>query len=236
VSALAEWRPTDPCVGKRGERAVTEHAASDAIWYFDFVSPFAYLQLPKLRKWRERITIRPQPIVFAAVLEHHGQLGPAEIPGKREFTYRMAQWRAQSDGVRLRFPPAHPFNPIAALRLAIACASAWPVIDALFERIWADGERSDDAASLDALATRFGIVDVASAIATPAVRLALRANTDAAIATGVYGVPSLRIGDCLFWGSDAGGMIDDYLDDPTLFDTGEYARIAILPETARRSR
>ena len=57
-----------------------------ARWYFDFVSPFSYLQLAKALEWRSRLDIAPVPIAFGAVLKHHGQLGPAEIPGKREFT------------------------------------------------------------------------------------------------------------------------------------------------------
>jgi 2-hydroxychromene-2-carboxylate isomerase len=90
----------------------------EARWYFDFISPFAYLQLRRILALRERIRITPMPIVFGAVLAHHGQLGPAEIAGKREFTYRFVQWRAAQDAVVLRFPPAHPFNSLAALRLA----------------------------------------------------------------------------------------------------------------------
>ena len=87
-----------------------------ATWYFDFISPFAYLQWRRLRDER-RLALEPVPILFAAVLDHVGQKGPAEIPGKRTFTYRFVHWQARRAGVPLRFPPAHPFNPMAALRL-----------------------------------------------------------------------------------------------------------------------
>ncbi|TLY49292.1 MAG: 2-hydroxychromene-2-carboxylate isomerase, partial [Gammaproteobacteria bacterium] len=50
-----------------------------ALWYFDFISPFSYLQFGKLQRRRERLDITPVPILFGAVLQHHGQLGPAEI-------------------------------------------------------------------------------------------------------------------------------------------------------------
>ena len=111
-------------------------SAAPLDWYFDFISPFAYLQLPRIRELAQRYPITPRPIVLAAVLRHHGQLGPAEIPGKREFTYRMVQWTAETSGVALRFPPAHPLNPLAALRLATACGSSWDAITAIFRHIW----------------------------------------------------------------------------------------------------
>src|SRR5438309_545359 len=108
----------------------------NAQWYFDFISPFSYLQLHKVRDWSARFAITPVPIAFGAVLKHHGQLGPAEIPGKREFTYRFVQWQADHAGVPLRFPPRHPFNPLTALRLCIAAGTTWDSIQAIFGHIW----------------------------------------------------------------------------------------------------
>ncbi len=67
----------------------------NATLYFGFISPFAYLQLPKMLQLGARLDIAPQPIVFGAVLAKHGQLGPAEISGKREFAYRFVQWQAE---------------------------------------------------------------------------------------------------------------------------------------------
>ena len=57
-------------------------------WFFDVISPFSYLQLEWLRRERPDLELEPRPVVLGAVLSHHGQLGPAEIHGKREFTYR----------------------------------------------------------------------------------------------------------------------------------------------------
>ena len=207
-----------------------------AEWYFDFISPFSYLQLERIAPLHARLQIAPIPIVFGAVLQHHGQLGPAEIRGKREFTYRIVQWTAEREGIELRFPPAHPFNPIAALRLAIAAGATWPVVTAIFEHIWRDGRAGDDIASLAEVATALGIADPAAAVAREDVKAALRANTESAIAVGVFGVPTLRIGGELFWGFDATAMIDDWLADPQRFAAGEYARVASLPRAAERKR
>lgn len=203
-----------------------------ARWYFDFISPFAYLQLPKILALRERIDVVPVPIVFGAVLKHHGQLGPAEIPGKREFTYRFVQWRAERMGVVLRFPPAHPFNSLAALRLCLAAGGGWDAIVAIFEHLWRDGRAGSRADELAELGRGLG-VDVAAALADETVKSQLRANTEAALADGVYGVPTLAAGAERFWGEDATPMIEEWLADPMRFAGGEYARIASLPAVQR---
>ncbi len=207
-----------------------------ADWYFDFISPFSYLQLERIGALRARIEIAPIPIVFGAILKHHGQLGPAEIRGKREFTYRFAQWTAEREKVPFRFPPAHPFNPIAALRLAIAAVTTWPAITAIFEHIWKHGRAGDDAESLADIARALGIDDVAAATASEDVKAMLRTNTEAALAAGVFGVPTLRVGGELFWGNDATALIEDWLDDRSRFDSPEYRRIAALPRAIERRR
>lgn len=180
--------------------------------------------------------ITPCPIVFGAILRHHGQLGPAEIPGKREFTYRMVQWLAESNGIELHFPPSHPFNPLAALRLAIACGSSWKAIAAIFAHIWMHGRAGDDAVNLAGVARNFAIADVEKAIGAAAVKEQLRANTEAAIACGVFGVPTLRLGNHLFWGNDATPMFEKALVDPDHFNQGEYQRITDLPGAAERTK
>lgn len=213
-----------------------KHELMAATWYFDFVSPFAYLQWPKLLALRERVAVTPRPIVLGALFAHHGLLGPAEIASKREFTYRTVQWRAARDGLALRFPPAHPFNPLAALRLAVACGSSWSAIEAIFLHVWAHGRAADRAADLAGLATALGIADVEAALASAAVKEELRANTDEAIAAGVFGVPTLAIDGLLFWGDDATPMIEDHLADRTRFTRDEYARLAVLPVGIERRR
>ncbi len=207
-----------------------------ADWYFDFISPYSYLQLPKVRRWRERVEITPIPIAFGAVLNHHGTLGPAEIPGKREFMYRFIAWQAEQDGLTLRFPPAHPFNPLTALRLCIAAGSTWDAVDVIFAHIWRDGKPAVTVADLNEVAASLGIDNVENATSAATVKTQLRANTDGALAVGVYGVPTLRIGSEMFWGNDASTMVDHYLDDPARFETEEYRRIAALPTGVERKR
>ena len=214
----------------------TSQVPLQARWYFDFISPFAYLQLPRVLALRARVELVPVPIVFGALLAHHGQLGPAEIPSKRAFTYRFVQWQADRAGIALRFPPAHPFNPLAALRLCIAAGAGWDAVERVFAHIWRDGEGSVDAAGLAPVARALGIADPASAIGDPDVKARLHANTDAAIAAGVFGVPTIAAAGETFWGLDATPMFEQWLGDRGVFERGEYARLATLPEGTRRAR
>src|SRR5688572_29014077 len=108
-------------------------------WYFDFLSPFSYLHWQKVKALRATHVVEPVPVVFGAVLSAVGQLGPAEIPGKREFTYRHVLWQARAEGVPLVFPPAHPFNPLGVLRACIAAGSTPDAVDVIFDWIWRDG-------------------------------------------------------------------------------------------------
>jgi len=207
-----------------------------AQWYFDFISPFSYLQLGNVLRWRERLEITPLPVAFGAILRAHGNVGPAEIPGKREFTYRFVQWQAERHGVPLRFPPAHPFNPLAALRLCIAAGTSWDAIEAIFAHIWRDGRDGSSAAALAEVGRALGIDNVENAANAPEPKAHLRSNTEAAIAAAVFGVPTLRVGGTSFWGNDASAMLEDWLDDPHRFDGAEYARIATLPVGVERTR
>ena len=85
-----------------------------AVWYFDLVSPFAYLALGEIEDLAARMPLIFKPVLFGAMLSHWGQLGPAEIAPKRVQTYRICVWTARERGIPFRFPPAHPFNPLDA--------------------------------------------------------------------------------------------------------------------------
>jgi len=201
-------------------------------WYFDFISPFACLQWPKVRALMADEPVVAVPVVLGALLDAAGQKGPAEIPGKRIFTYRHALWRARMRGIELRFPPAHPFNPLPALRLCVAAGATVAAIDAIFDWIWLRGQAGDSPQALAPVAARLGLAP--GACADDAAKAALRANTDAAIAAGVFGVPTLALGDTLFWGDDAHDFALAALRDPHLLDEAGMRRLATLPEAARR--
>lgn len=203
-------------------------------WYFDFLSPFAYLQWQRLRDLPCAADIACRPVLLAALLQHHGQKGPAEIAEKRRFTYRHVQWKADRAGVPLRFPPAHPFNPLPTLRLCAHAGASAASIDALFNHVWRDGQRADDAQALAPVAAALGIDDVAAALADPAAKARLQENYERAVAQGVFGVPSLVVDGRLFWGEDATAMFEHYLADPAYFDSETMRRLDALPVAAVR--
>jgi len=209
-------------------------SSQPAVWYFDFISPFAYLQWLDLRRSPLSVPWQPTPVLLVALLQHWGQKGPAEIASKRRFTYRFAHWQAARAGIVLRFPPAHPFNPLPVLRLAVALDSRAEVIDRIFAHIWRDGRAADTPADLAELGREFG-VDVERTLADGAVKEQLRANTERAIAAGAFGVPTMQVGTELFWGADSGELLREYLRSPECFTSDEIRRLDTLPVGVRRA-
>jgi 2-hydroxychromene-2-carboxylate isomerase len=201
-------------------------------WYFDVISPFAYLAWPRVRALAQSRPVELRPLVFAGLLEAHGHKGPAEIPAKRRFTYRHVTWLAARLGVPLRFPPAHPFNPIAALRLIVAAGATPEAVTAVFDWIWRDGHAGDSAEALAPVAQALG-VDAATWTAD-SVKAQLRANFEEALVAGVFGVPTLRIGQDLYWGQDAHDFALEALAHPDRFTGPAWQALDALPVGAMR--
>ncbi len=205
-----------------------------ADWYFDVVSPFAYLQFAAFDRLPADLEITLKPVLFAGLLGHWETKGPAEIPAKRRQTYRYCHWLAGKRGVPFKVPPRHPFNPLAVLRLAIALGAGPEVVGAIFHHIWGAGNDGQDPDSLTVLAASLGVEDLEARVSDPAVKQQLRANTDEAIARGVFGIPTFAIDGEIFWGDDTTGMMLDFLADPELFRRGDLGRLGDLPTAAVR--
>lgn len=209
-----------------------------AAWYFDPISPYAYLHFKLFDRIAWPGGVAPQieyvPLLFAGLLKANSTKGPAEIVEKRRHTYRMCVWLAREHGIPFRLPPAHPFNPLHALRLLIGAGVTRANIEAVFDCIWRDGNDINAPAVFAALAQRLGISDVAATLARPEVKQQLIANTGRAVKRGVYGVPTFDIDGQLFWGSDTLALMNAWLAQPDLFEHGEMARIENLPAAAMR--
>lgn len=206
-------------------------------FYFDVISPYAYLafhDLPRVLQGHA-VTVRYQPLVFGAVLGALGQLGPAEIPGKREWTYRQVLWLAKERGLPLKMPATHPFNSLALQRLAIACNPvALPSreqVATLFEHVWAEGL---DASDPDRLAQLEHALQPARDPKSEAVKVELRQCTDAALQAGVFGTPSMVVDGQVFWGNDALPMLKAYLEEDPWFRSPAWTEAGHIPVGVRR--
>src|SRR6185436_131968 len=154
------------------------------IWYFDFVSPFACICLHRLKELPPDLEIEYRPVLFAGLLNHWGQKGPAELATKRRYTYRWSHWWAQHLGIPLRYPAAHPFNPLHHLRLAIACGSTPEAVSRIFDALWTTGADASDPGRYSALLTELKIAP--EELERPETKETLRRNTDAAAQRGVF--------------------------------------------------
>ncbi len=200
-----------------------------ATWYFDFISPFAWIGMHRLKELPADVRIEYRPVLFAGILQHWGQKGPAEISAKRRYTYRWVHWWAAQLGVPLRFPARHPFNPLHHLRLAIACGCTPDAIRTIYQSIWTTGEDASDPERFSALSTKLGATGE-----YPEAKDILRKNTEAAVARGVFGVPTLEIDGELFWGADGMDFAKAFLADPAVVHNPEMRRLDDLPVAAAR--
>ena len=220
---------------------MTTHAPKTLRFCFDYISPYAYLAwtqihaLAALHGWE----VEPSPVLFAAILDANGQKGPAEIPAKRVYVFKDVLRSAYALRVPLQPPPAHPFNPLLALRvssLPMAETTRRALIDGLYKETWGGGRGVTDPAVVAEVATAAGL-DGAHALEEAQQQSAkdrVRQATDQALAAGAFGVPTMLAGSELFWGLDSFPHLERYLagDDP--IDMSALLRWADLPAQAIR--
>lgn len=205
-------------------------------FYFDFISPYAYLawtQLPRLAA-RCGTSVQPVPVLFAALLDAHGTKGPAEVPARRRYLIQDVARKAHRFGERIALPFAHPFNPLLALRIAsLPTPEPAKLVDVLFRATWVDRQDVTNpsvvadllrAAELDA-----GLVDRAADA-----KQNVRAQTDEALALGAFGVPTMVVEDELFWGTDSLADLEQFLQGNGPVENDLLARWESLPAAARR--
>ena len=217
-------------------------ADSDRVirFHFDFISPYAYLAWTQIHALaeRHRARVEPVPVLFAALLDRHGQKGPAEIAAKRAYLIKDVSRTARRLGVVSAPPPAHPFNPLLGLRLSslpMPAAIRRALVDALYWATWGGGEGITDRANVAAIATRVGLGADAVALADqPEAKERVRQQTEDAIAAGAFGVPTMIVDGELFWGVDSLPSLDRFLAGERDVDPELLARWASLPASAKR--
>jgi 2-hydroxychromene-2-carboxylate isomerase len=210
-------------------------------FYFDFLSPYAYLAWTQIDGLADRHgrEVEPVPILFAALLGAHGTKGPAEIPAKRVYVWKDVLRTARVLGVPLATPPAHPFNPLLALRVSsieMPRAERRRLVDALYRATWGGGPGVTDPEVVARIATGAGFDGPAlvRTAATDAVKARLKAQTDEALAHGAFGVPSLLVDGELFWGYDSLGHVERRLNGRDPLGDTDIMRWKDLPVGATR--
>ncbi len=189
-------------------------------WYFDFISPYAYLQSTRLDDFAQHAVVRCHPVLFAGILAHHGHKGPAEIAPKRTFTYQHVTWLARRNGIALTFPSAHPFNPLPLLRVAAIFESPMDVVARLFRYVWAEGHLPTDAEPWAALLAELEVEP--EELEHPEVKEMVRSSTQRALQAGVFGVPTCVLDGQLIWGYESTDMVLAGLDDDPFFESPEW--------------
>jgi 2-hydroxychromene-2-carboxylate isomerase len=206
-------------------------------FYLDFISPYAYLAFEELPRALTGLSysVTYTPVFLAGLLKHNRMLGPAEVPPKRDWTYRHAQWLAHSKDLPLDMPALHPFNPLGLLRLAVATdAQGLPnryVCETLLRHVWMGGA---DAADAQRLADVTRTLAPARDPVSDAVKAQLTRHADAAIAKGVFGVPAYEVDGKVFWGLDALPMLRQYLEGDAWFTDDRWGAVTAVPSGIAR--
>jgi 2-hydroxychromene-2-carboxylate isomerase len=209
------------------------------VFSFDVISPYAWLAFERLPQVLEGCSyvVSYRPVLFAGMLAHWGQKGPAEIEPKRAWTFRHVAWLAHRHGIELQPPAQHPFNPLALLRLCLACAPAGGLpnrraVEAVMRHVWCAG--GADANAPERLAALQVALSPQRQPDADEVKRELRAHTDAAIASGAFGVPSFECDDRLHWGVEGLDMLAAGLRGDAWFDGPAWDAAAVTRPGVKR--
>lgn len=180
-------------------------------FYFDFGSPASYLawtQLPGIAA-RAGAQIAWRPVLLGGIFQATGNRSPAEIPAKGVYMFRDLARFAQRYGVPFNLNPHFPINTLQLMRGAIALQYRKPesfqrYVEAIFKAIWVDGLNLNDPAAVGGVLTRAGLnpQEVLAMVGEQEIKDRLRAETDAAVKRGLFGVPTMFVGEEMFFGQD----------------------------------
>jgi 2-hydroxychromene-2-carboxylate isomerase len=182
---------------------------SAPVFFYDVSSPYAWLAAERL----DTVLPRPavwQPIVFGAVLRHVGKVPWSFREETKAAGIAEVERRAQERGLGpVRWPPGWPVEsysvaPLRAILVAREHGLERALTLALYRCAFHDGRALNDEAAVLEAADRAGLdrEEVRAGIARQDIKDRLRAATDDAIAQGVTGVPTIAVGERLFWGDD----------------------------------
>ena len=180
-------------------------------FFFDVGSPTTYLawtQLPALCAQAGAAPVY-RPMLLGAVFQATGNASPVTVPAKGRFMHADMARYARRYGVPFQMNAHFPINTLTLMRAATGVQLRMPArlddfLRGVFKAIWTDGANLNDPA-VAAQALRDAGFDPAEVIALTndaEVKAALRATTEEAVARGVFGAPTMFVGDTMFFGQD----------------------------------
>ena len=176
------------------------------VFYYDLGSPYSYLAAERINQVLGVVPVW-QPILLGAVFKHVGReswsLGGGREAGMQEVERRAAEYGLPP----MRWPDPWPGNMLTAMRAAVFAQQSGRVVAfslAAFRQAFAAGRDLGDPENvlIAAAACELHPRAVLKGLESRSVKDGLRAATDEAIARGVTGVPTVAVGDRLFWGDD----------------------------------
>jgi 2-hydroxychromene-2-carboxylate isomerase len=180
-------------------------------FYFDVGSPAAYLawtQLPQIAR-AAGAEIEYRPFLLGGVFQATGNRSPMEVPAKGQYMQDDLQRFARRYGVPFAHNPHFPINTLTLMRGATGLqmrepARMVPYVDAVYRAIWVDGKNMNDAANVGKVLQQAGFApeQLLALASDQAVKDHLKAETQEAVARGVFGAPTFFVGQDMFWGQD----------------------------------
>lgn len=188
-------------------------------FYFDFGSPTAYLAHKRLQQLSEQYALEVQyvPMLLGGVFKASGNVSPVTIPAKGKYMLEHDLPRfAKRYSVPLKFNPHFPINTLTLMRAAIAaqhqgCFDAY--VDTVYDAIWAQEKNMGDLEVVAEVLEASGLD--AQALLTssqePEVKAELVSNTEAAVARGTFGTPTMFMDGQMYFGQDRLDFIEQAL-------------------------
>jgi len=202
-------------------------AKISATFYYDIVSPFAYLYIKQRERLEKKLEITPVPILLGGLLRAAENKGPGEVAAKRPHTYQFCIWQAEKLGIPFRFPEHHPFMTVAPQRLLVEKNADWSMVERAFDYVWVEGK--DPNLSWSDFCLYLGLPADTAKPDSHEIKAQLISNTNQAKIAGAFGVPALIVNQQCFWGVDTIDWVLDYLARPGMFEETSYAYAGSIP-------
>lgn len=191
----------------------------DLAFYFDFGSPASYLAYKRIRQLQSQydLSVHWVPMLLGGVFKATGNVSPVTVPAKGNYMVNQDFPRfAKRYSVPMQFNPHFPINTLNLMRAAIAaqqldCFDAYA--DAIFDAMWQEQLNLGDIALVAKVLSESGLdaqalIDLSQ---ESDIKAALIANTEAAVGRGVFGAPTMFVGEAMYFGQDRLDFIEAQL-------------------------